>query len=156
MTSHLQESLENLRLRATCAICTELYTKPKQLPNCSHVFCMSCVKRYMQTKLPNNFPPCPMCRAPITRAIRDIDLMEPARAEEDIIEFVRPYENCDLCKKRERPTLRCLECSGLICENCQLVHGKLKSHHTVPGFDPRPGRCVCFLEQETFTPQKYW
>ena len=25
-----------------------------------------------------------------------------------------------------------------------------------PGFDPRPGRCVCFLEQETFTPQKYW
>ena len=22
--------------------------------------------------------------------------------------------------------------------------------------DPRPGRCVCFLEQETFTPQKYW
>ena len=22
------------------------------------------------------------------------------------------------------------------------------------GFDPRPGRCVCFLEQETFTPQK--
>ena len=23
-----------------------------------------------------------------------------------------------------------------------------------PGFDPRPGRCVCFLEQETFTPQK--
>ena len=85
----------------------------------------------MQTKLPNNFPPCPMCRAPITRAIRDIDLMEPARAEEDIIEFVRPYENCDLCKKRERPTLRCLECSGLICENCQLVHGKLQSHHTV-------------------------
>ena len=47
----------------------------------------------------NNFPPCPMCRAPITRAINDIDLMEPARAEEDIIEFVRPYENCDLCKK---------------------------------------------------------
>ena len=131
MTSHLQESLENLRLRATCAICTELYSKPKQLPNCSHVFCSLCVKRYMQAKLPNNFPPCPMCRAPITRAINDIDLMEPARAEEDIIEFVRPYENCDLCKKRERPILKCLECNGLICENCQLVHGKLQTNHTV-------------------------
>ena len=85
----------------------------------------------MQTKLPNNFPPCPMCRAPITRAIKDIDLMEPARAEEDIIEFVRPYENCDFCQRRERPTLRCLECSGLICGTCQPVHGKLQSHHTV-------------------------
>ena len=72
-----------------------------------------------------------MCRAPITRAIRDIDCLEPARAEEDIIEFVRPFENCDLCKKREQPTLRCLECSGLVCEICEPVHNRLQSHHTV-------------------------
>lgn len=131
MSTQLQESLENLRLRATCSICTELYTKPKQLPNCSHVFCLSCIKRYLQIKLPNNFPPCPMCRKPITRNLREIDSLEPARAEEDIIEFVRPFENCDLCKKRERPTLKCFECSGLVCENCKSIHRKLKPHHTV-------------------------
>ena len=72
-----------------------------------------------------------MCRAPITRAVREIDCLEPACAEEDIIEFVRPFENCDLCKKRERPTLRCLECNGLVCENCKPVHSRLQSHHTV-------------------------
>lgn len=131
MSAKLNESLENLRLRATCSICTELYTKPKQLPRCSHVFCLSCVKRYLQSKLPNNFPPCPMCRQPITRSLREVDSLEPARAEEDIIEFVRPFENCDLCKKRERPTLKCLQCSGLICDNCMPAHSKLQPLHTV-------------------------
>lgn len=131
MASQLQDNLENLRLRATCSICTELYTKPKKLPNCCHVFCLMCIKRYIQTKLPNNFPPCPMCRKPITKMLKEVDFLEPARAEEDIIDFVRPFENCDLCKKRERPSTKCLECSSLICENCEPVHSKLQPLHSV-------------------------
>ena len=53
-----------------------------------------------------------------------------------------------------------LTCTHNLCfeqkyENNQKISIE-NCHFTAVKKDPRPGRCVCFLEQETFTPQKYW
>ena len=130
--ANLQEnSLEILRQRAKCSLCLEIYTQSKKSPNCSHVFCLMCMKRHFESKRPNNFPPCPLCRRPITKAFKELDLLEPARAEQDIADVVKQFETCDLCSRKENPKLKCLDCNWFVCENCEPGHSKLKPTHTV-------------------------
>ena len=125
------DSLEILRQRATCPICFQIFSLPKKLTNCCHVFCLKCIKQHMQSRLPNNFPPCPVCRTAITKPLKDIDSLEPARAEEDIVTVVKKYEMCGICNKNENPKIHCLECSRHICENCKLCHSHYYPHHNV-------------------------
>ena len=99
MASQTDDSLDILRQRVKCPVCMQIFNKPKRLPNCSHVFCLSCIKRHMELKQTFNFPPCPMCRKPISIFLANIDSLEPAKAEEDIIVVVTKYETCDICKK---------------------------------------------------------
>ena len=60
-----------------------------------------------------------------------IDTYEPARAEEDVANFVRQFEICDVCNKPENPNLKCPNCNWYICEKCVPCHGKLKPSHVV-------------------------
>ena len=123
-----QDSLEILRQRAKCPVCLTFYIKPKRLNNCSHVFCLNCLKRHLQNSN-LNFPPCPMCRKPMLLPLSEIDKYEPARAEEDVADFVRQFEICDVCNKPDNPNLRCLQCNWFICENCLPCHRRLKPMH---------------------------
>ena len=65
------------------------------------------------------------------KRLSEIDTYEPARAEEDIANFVRQFEICDVCNKPENPNLKCPNCNWYICENCVPCHGKLKPSHVV-------------------------
>ena len=139
----LQDSLINLRLKATCILCNELYSRPRALANCTHVFCHECINQYLIKKQSSNFPPCPICNKPIqlvrTKEDRDSATvkrgysLEPklkvALAENDIVDFIKAFEYCQICQKRERPTLKCVECGTLICEMCKSSH---QSHTFAP------------------------
>ena len=59
----------------------------------------------------------------------EVDKYEPARAEQDIVDFVRQFEQCDVCNKPENPNLKCTQCKWYICENCIPCHSKLKPTH---------------------------
>lgn len=83
MSKTSQGSLENLRQRAKCPVCLTFYIKPKRLNNCSHVFCLNCLKHHLQNSQ-WNFPKSPMCRKPMLQPLSEIDKYEPARAEEDV------------------------------------------------------------------------
>ena len=125
------QGLETLRQRATCVICYEFYNKPKRL-SCSHSLCLSCLQRHFQLNCHKNFPPCPMCRKPITVSQTKLETLEPDIAVQDIVEFVKRYELCGLCKQKTNPSLKCDECSAFVCDNCVLCHETLKpSHMTV-------------------------
>ena len=72
-----------------------------------------------------------MCRRPILKPLSEINDLEPGRAEEDIVKFVKQYETCGLCDQKENPKLKCFECDCLICENCKPSHSKLTPSHNV-------------------------
>ena len=44
-----------------CPFCTEVLSDPRMLP-CEHVFCLRCLMRTGQGKLPGESMPCPRCR----------------------------------------------------------------------------------------------
>ena len=140
------DDLYVLRERATCPICREFYNRPRKL-SCCHVVCLDCVKRQVSLWRQCNFPPCPLCRAPIVTS--DINNLEPALAEQDIVSIVRKYETCDICKRKENPSVKCLECKYLICHNCRPSHKEYNPLHTVvtvltsekEGTHVSPSRC---------------
>ena len=73
------------------------------MPNCSQVSCLGCLTGYLKSKLPVNFPTCPVCRKIITVSLREIHKFEPARAEADILALVRKVETCGFCKQDNSP-----------------------------------------------------
>ena len=131
MAEETDDNLDNLRQRATCPICYNIFTEPKRMPNCSHVLCLGCLTRYLRSKLPNNFPTCPICRKPITVSLREIRKFEPARAEADIVALINNFETCGFCKKKKHPKNKCVDCGKFICDKCKLCHAELRKNHTL-------------------------
>ena len=72
-----------------------------------------------------------MCRRPINKAYSDVISLEPARAEEDIIEFVKQFEMCGLCHQKENPSVKCTDCDCLLCDDCRIAHDMMQPIHTV-------------------------
>ena len=122
------DDLYILRERATCPICKEFYNRPRKL-SCCHVVCLDCIKRHVSLWHQSNFPPCPLCRKPIMHS--EVNKLEPALAEQDIVTVVRKYENCDICKRKENPSIKCLECKYSICKSCRPCHEEYNPLHTV-------------------------
>ena len=122
--------LETLRQRATCPVCQEFYTTPKRL-DCSHVFCLDCLTRHLQAHSDINFPPCPMCRRPIRKSYSEVSTLEPARAEEEIVDFVKQFEVCGLCKQNDNPSVKCFDCEFLLCDDCCKCDDMVKPCHRI-------------------------
>ena len=123
---------ENVCLKATCYLCKGLYTEPKQVTKCRHVFCSKCLKNYLKTKkrLGNNYPPCPLCRTPITKRLSEVDLLEAAIKEEELANLIRKLK-CELCQSTNTALKKCLNCSTFVCNRCEFIHNKLVRDHSV-------------------------
>lgn len=128
MSAQPHSILESLYKESECSVCFQLFTEPKTLTNCSHILCCECLKNLIKT---GNQKHCPKCRKPITLTVSEVDSLEPARAEAEIVKFLRNIKNCDLCQVDELSTTRCLECNYFICEKCKIIHSKLKPLHSV-------------------------
>ena len=72
-----------------------------------------------------------MCRTPIIIRRCDINSLDPAIAEQDIVDFVKQYETCGLCDLKTNPNLKCDECRVFVCESCEKCHKTLKPLHKV-------------------------
>ena len=147
----MEENLESLRQAATCAICTNFYTRPKKLTNCSHVFCLHCIQQLMQKNCNINYPPCPMCRKPITFSRSEVFNLGPGIAEQAIVDFVKQYETCDICESKSNPNFNCEKCSAYVCDNCLPCHKTLKPSHNVVSIIPRKDSYKAPLKKTTRT-----
>ena len=126
----IEGSLESLRQAATCPICTELYTRPKKLTNCSHVYCLRCLQQQMHL---GNYPPCRICKEPITISRSEVFDLSPGEAEQAICLRNRRYESCKICGSKSN--------QNFVCDNCLPCHKTLKEFHNfVPIIPTRDSR----------------
>ena len=72
-----------------------------------------------------------MCRKPMSHSRNEMDRYETARAEEDVANFVRQFENCDVCNTPGNPNMKYPGCSWFICDGCIPCHDKLKPSHVL-------------------------
>ncbi|XP_050419103.1 E3 ubiquitin-protein ligase TRIM56 [Patella vulgata] len=101
-----------------CAICLEIFTKPKFLP-CFHTFCLDCLDRMIKA---NNRLTCPQCRK--------VHKIPPGGASELTTNFFvdgkseqkrRQGSSCDSCKKKDAIWF-CTNCEHNLCDNCKTTH----------------------------------
>lgn len=117
--------IESETMSMKCSFCFKPYRLPRIL-NCFHVFCQSCLERVLDSSRIS----CPVCKTK-TKVPNNIEQDLPLDyallnfMEKDAIE--RGVGFCALCVGHEKKELvsRCLDCSGFLCMDCQLLHDRL-------------------------------
>ena len=129
-----------------CPICVAIFHKPKSLP-CVHSFCLSCLEKYCETKLPGETMPCPVCRAEfmipkggMSKWPNNFFLQKLCEVvtSTEVDETAKMPPRCDVCSSldsgKDAKTLasvRCVECEQDLCEGCAQRHKLMtctKSH----------------------------
>ena len=63
------------------------------------------------------------------KPLSEIEKYESAGEEEDVLDFVKQFEMCDVCNEPENPKQKCLNCNWFICEKCVPFHRVFKPSH---------------------------
>ena len=139
--------MKDLAEMTECPICVAIFHKPKNLP-CVHSFCLSCLEKYCETKLPGETMPCPVCRAEFMIPKGGMSkwpnnfflqkLCEVVTSTEVDEAAKMPPPPCNVCSSldsgKDAKTLasvRCVECEQDLCEGCAQRHKLMtctKSH----------------------------
>lgn len=146
------------QMTTTCNMCLEQYTDPYILTQCSHCFCLQCIK---QLEIDGQIQ-CVECRLwtkmcdirKNTEIARIIDQRKSrmtrdkeSSAEDDIAssksdtsDVVTPstkqgplLNTCTLCKAWKPIRCRCMDCSRFMCSDCITLHNREQENenHTV-------------------------
>ncbi|XP_055335838.1 E3 ubiquitin-protein ligase NRDP1-like [Paramacrobiotus metropolitanus] len=67
-----------------CPICMDVFDHPVELPDCQHIFCQSCIARWLQGK-----SECPLDRNPVKQANNRCYLRPPNRTIAALLEKLR-------------------------------------------------------------------
>ena len=112
----------------TCEVCLEnMLDKDPRLLSCHHSFCMKCLKKIMK----NGTILCPTCRESTQVSNNDIQslkvnfMLKKFKDHTDKMHS-RKTVLCQFCLS-ENATLKCQECSQLICEECSEKHKTMKT-----------------------------
>ena len=116
----------------TCAVCYEMYKKPKYL-SCHHSYCEECIAKLVkESKII-----CPECRetsaAPpggakdlpnsffINHLMDEVTLKHKVDGEEKV--------TCDMCFEEALAVALCPECVVFLCDHCSDYHKRSKEYH---------------------------
>ena len=128
-----EKSLEDLESEITCPICQEHYTEPKVLP-CLHYYCKKCIlKLALRTQSGKSFH-CPECRCEAIIPEGGVEKLKTAffanRLKSKVTTLQRTHGKvevkCELCTASSNAEAFCRQCSCFICNECVLVHSKLR------------------------------
>ena len=124
----------------TCSICQDK-VQDITLSSCFHTFCRKCLDGHIRTTKggKTNYQ-CPICNTSITLSseLTGGPLARHLQRSEDVYPGSGPWnEFCDICRARVPAVNRCLQCNESFCENCSLVHMRMKAsrfhgHRVVP------------------------
>ena len=112
----------------TCEVCLEnMLDKDPRLLWCHHSFCMKCLKKIMK----NGTILCPTCRETTRVSNNDIQSLKVnfmLKKFKDHLDKMHSRKTvlCQFCLS-ENATLKCQECSQLICEECSEKHKTMKT-----------------------------
>ena len=144
----------------TCAVCYEMYKKPKYL-SCHHSYCEECIAKLVkESKIV-----CPECRetsaAPpggvkdlpnsffINHLMDEVTLKRKVDGEEKV--------TCDMCFEEVLAVALCPECAMFLCDHCNEHHKRSKeyrNHNMIPlnelqskkkeiNLRPKPKQMLC-------------
>jgi len=122
----------------TCAVCYEIYKKPKYVP-CHHSCCDECVaKLFKEFKII-----CPECRETSTAppgGVKDLPNNFFINRLMDKVALKRKVDGeetakCDVCVEEGLAVMLCSECVMFLCEHCHEFHKRSKeyqNHNLIP------------------------
>ena len=122
----------------TCAVCYEMYKKPKYL-SCHHSYCEECIaKLSKESKVI-----CPECRETSTTppgGVKDLPNNFFINNLMDEVTLKRKVEGedkamCDMCVEEGLAVVLCPECVMFLCDHCNEFHKRGKeyrNHSTIP------------------------
>ena len=156
-----EKSLEEMESDITCPICQEHYTEPKILP-CLHYYCKKCIlKLALGTQSGKSFH-CPECRCEATLPEGGVDNLKTAffanRLKSKVTTLQRAHGKvevkCELCTASSNAEAFCRQCSCFICNECVLLHSKVRSlltHEIASLEDLKHGRAKPIAVKESPT-----
>ena len=123
------ERMKKVAGHLNCAVCYEVYKKPKYLP-CYHSYCEGCIEKVQRgcniicpecretsvvpaggvKELPNNFF--------INRLLDEVDLKRKVEGEEEA--------KCNACVEEGKAVVLCVDCVQFLCDVCYQSHKRLK------------------------------
>ena len=112
----------------TCEVCLEnMLDKDPRVLLCLHSFCMKCLKKIIK----NGTILCPTCRETTPVTNNDIQSLKVNFVLKKVKEHMDKMHSrktvlCQFCLS-ENATLKCQECSQLICEECSEKHKTMKT-----------------------------
>ena len=130
------ERMKKVTNLLTCAVCYEMYKKPKYLP-CHHSYCAECIaKLSKESKII-----CPECRETSTAppgGVKDLPNNFFINNLMDEVTLKRKVEGeekakCDMCVEEGLAIVLCPECAVFLCDHCNEFHkrGKEYRNHSV-------------------------
>ena len=130
------EQMKKVTNLLTCAVCYEMYKKPKYLP-CHHSYCAECIaKLSKESKII-----CPECRETSTAppgGVKDLPNNFFINNLMDEVTLKRKVEGeekakCDMCVEEGLAIVLCPECVMFLCDHCNEFHkrGKEYRNHSV-------------------------
>ena len=132
------ERMKQVTSLLTCAVCYEMYKKPKYLP-CHHSYCEECIAKLLkESKII-----CPECReistAPLG-GVKDLPNNFFINHLMDEVTLKRKVEGeekatCDKCTEAAIAITLCLECVVFLCDYCNEYHKRSKeygNHSVIP------------------------
>ncbi|KAK3599915.1 hypothetical protein CHS0354_022500 [Potamilus streckersoni] len=143
-------------VQSKCGICHQPYKRPKILP-CFHSYCEVCLELHISKAKPDTKFQCPLCWTGIEipeggacsfQTNFYIDTTE----EEGLEERESKEVSCENCDGETKPTATsyCKVCEQAICDECVLLHKKLKitKDHELSSLKTvnikRPDKLTCF------------
>ena len=126
-------------------ICSEVYTDPKVLP-CIHTFCLKCLTKWGEDKLPGEQISCPLCRKEFKipdsglvdfptnffiAKLLDIKIVSITATKEATSNTTKETTlYCDWCdddkERKELASMYCINCQQCACNSCSNSDIKTK------------------------------
>lgn len=123
------------------SICQKTLDDPRALP-CLHVFCKTCISQRIEgpTQLsldetsledPSCLVECPVCKEKHIFLENNADtlrtsFLHKAIAEELFFQERKQARICTSCDEQAKATHVCKNCSEFLCEDCKIIHHKLR------------------------------